>query len=134
MKLKPVYDDTRGTVLVEYAITLSLFMIVLFGLIQVGLLMWTQVWLQHAVEMAARCGSVQGQQSDSIVCDTAPKIESYAATQAWGVTSSSSPFTATLNATCGANTGTLVSATYPFHPINYIFVTLNVEAKSCYPS
>jgi Flp pilus assembly protein TadG len=129
MKLKLAHDDTRGTVLIEYAITLSLFILVLFGFIQVGLLMWTQVWLQHAVEMAARCGSV-----NTTVCNNASNIKSYAASQSWGVDPPASAFTATINATCGANTGTLVSATYPFHPINYIFVTLNVEAKSCYPS
>jgi Flp pilus assembly protein TadG len=58
MKLKLICDDTRGGALVEATVTIPLFLSVTFGLVQAGLLLWSQSGLQHGVELAARCASV----------------------------------------------------------------------------
>jgi hypothetical protein len=52
MMLKQILDDTRGSALVEYALTLSAFILLTVGLIQIGLLMWTQAGLQHTIAVA----------------------------------------------------------------------------------
>ena len=44
--------------LVEFTVTLPLFLLLTFGMLQAGLLLYTQVGLQHGVEVAARCASV----------------------------------------------------------------------------
>ena len=58
MKLKLLRDDTRGAALVEFTVTLPLFLLLTFGLIYAGLLLFTQSALQHGVEYAARCASI----------------------------------------------------------------------------
>ena len=58
MILKQLRDDTRGAALVEFTVTIPFFLLLTFGLIQAGLLLWTQAGLQHGVEVAARCASV----------------------------------------------------------------------------
>ena len=58
MKPKQIWDDTRGSALVEFTVTLPLFLLLMFGILQAGLLLYTQAGLQHGVEVAARCASV----------------------------------------------------------------------------
>jgi Flp pilus assembly protein TadG len=145
MKLKLIRDDTRGSTLVEFTLTVPIFLSLMFGLVQAGLLLWTQVGLQHGVEMAARCASVNYAANNaglttSCFSPTAPNavttstVQSYAAKNSYGLNLPASYFHATLNTTCstGGNSGNLVTASYPFNLIHYIFsVTLN--ARSCYP-
>jgi Flp pilus assembly protein TadG len=58
MKLQHLYRDQDGATVVEYTILVGLLLSLTFGIIQAGLMLWTQVGLQHGVEMAARCASV----------------------------------------------------------------------------
>ena len=58
MILKQLRDDTRGAALVEFTVTVPFFLLLTFGLVQAGLLLWTQAGLQHGVEVATRCASV----------------------------------------------------------------------------
>jgi Flp pilus assembly protein TadG len=39
MKLKQLWEDTRGSSLVEFTVTLPLFLLLMFGLLQAGLLL-----------------------------------------------------------------------------------------------
>ena len=110
MKLKQIWDDTRGSALVEFTVTLPLFLLLTFGLLQAGLLLYTQAGLQHGVEVAARCASVNysaNQLGLSQSCFTvggsqAPSrdtttIKTYAAQNSWGLNPSlsTSNFTVT---------------------------------------
>ena len=94
MKLKQIGDDTRGAAMVEFAIALPLFTSLIFGLIWLGLLMWTQFSLQRSVELAARCATIAQNTSPAQVdCNTvsvaAPPtvtgIQSFAETQYFGL-------------------------------------------------
>ena len=58
MIVKLIRDDTRGSALVEFTVTVPFFLLLMFGLIQVGLLLYTKAGLQHGVELATRCASV----------------------------------------------------------------------------
>jgi TadE-like protein len=58
MTLSEIRRDARGTTAVEFGLTGPIFFAVLFGVIEGGLLLWTQVRLQHGVEMAARYATV----------------------------------------------------------------------------
>jgi hypothetical protein len=58
MMLKLLRNDTWGGTFVEFTVTLPVFLLLMFGLVQAGLLLWTQAGLQHGVEMATRCASV----------------------------------------------------------------------------
>ena len=118
-----------------------------FGTVQVGLLMWIWVGLQHRVEMAARCAVA----SDSAIeAGTNPAatptncynvngsatanlatIQSYAASSSWGVNPPPSIFSvSTSSASCLGPI--LVSVTnYNVNLINYL-LSVNLNMQSCY--
>jgi Flp pilus assembly protein TadG len=134
MKLKQIRDDTRGAALVEFAVALPVFTLMIFGVIQVGLVMWTQFGLQHSVEMAARCATVGAALSPQGVntnCTNASSVQSFAAAQYYGLRPTPT-FAVTLNTTCGSNQGNLVSASYTFSLIRLI-PSMTMTAQSCYP-
>ena len=97
--------------LVEFTVTLPLFLLLTFGLLQAGLLLYTQVGLQHGVEAAARCASVNYSanqlglsQSCFIVSGSAiapssvttTNIKQYAQQNSWGINPASANLTVTL--------------------------------------
>jgi Flp pilus assembly protein TadG len=156
MKLKQIHDDTRGNALVEFTVTVPFFLLLMFGLVQAGLLLHTQNGLQHGVEVAARCASVNysayqlGLSQSCFGAAVAPSavtattIQQYAAQNSWGLVPSSSTFTvdcpnsvttgcATSNYTCGTNPGYRVTVNYSYNLINYIFNPISLTAKSCFP-
>ena len=123
------FADTRGAVFAETAFTLTAFILLTLGVVQCALL-WTQVALQHGVEMAARCAGMY----QTTLCATANQIKSFAATSSLGLNPPTSTFTVTKDAACGINaTGNnLVNGSYSF---NFLPVSaqVTVTAKSCYP-
>jgi Flp pilus assembly protein TadG len=143
MKVKQIGDDTEGAALVEFAIALPLFTSLIFGLIWLGLVMWTQFSLQRSVGLAARCATVaQYAITTKVDCNTksvaAPPtvsgIKSFAATQYFGL--GTATFNVTLSATSGSCTGgNLVSASYTFSLISLYFLKSSpkLTAQSCYP-
>jgi Flp pilus assembly protein TadG len=114
-----------GSVAVETAMVLPAFLLLLFAIIESGLLFWTQTSLQAAVEAAARCAVVNTTQ-----CGSTSAIQSYAAAQAVGITVSSSSFNVS-QPSCGYQ----VSISYPFSFIvTQLFSgTVTLNAKSCHP-
>lgn len=100
-----------------------------FGLIDCGRAFWTYTTLYRATEAAARCGAV-----NTTVCGTAGQIQTYAVTQAFGLTINASAFTVNTTTACGVQ----VTASFPF-----VFVIPQLTAlipgsvtfatTSCYP-
>jgi hypothetical protein len=151
VKLKQIRDDTRGSALVEFTVALPVFLLLTFGLIQAGLLLWTNSGLQHGVEMAARCASVNysayqmllntscfGVDPSTVIADTNnTKIKQYAADHSFGHVGLAT-FTVTFtpppggSTVCPTNIGYQVTATAPFNLINYIF-SLTLTATSKFP-
>jgi Flp pilus assembly protein TadG len=133
MKAKCIHADTQGAVLVEAAITLPLFILTIFIVVELGLLIWTQAGLQHGVEMAARCASV-----NTTLCGTPTEVKSFAVAQSLGVKPPASTFSYTANTTCGTggNTGNLVTASYNFSLFGIYTISmtsLTLSAHSCFP-
>jgi len=147
MTIRRLRTDERGSILVESAIGMPLFLSLTFGVVQLGLLTWTWVGLQHAVEMAARCASVsdaaisvglnpastptncynlKGSASANLAA-----VQSYAAKNAYGLNPSSSIFAVSVKpATCPS--GNMVSVSnYAVNLIGYIF-SAKLNAQSCY--
>lgn len=123
--LRRLLRDRRGTSLIEFSMLLWVFVTLLFGIIELGQIFWTQTALQHAVEMAARCASI-----NTSSCGTATQIQTFAGTQAYGLTLPATTFTAT-TPTCGNQ---IVAAyTYTFLTGFFPSPTINLSAQSCYP-
>ena len=152
MKLKQIRDDTRGGVIIEFTVTMGLFLLLTFGLVQAGLLLWAIVGLQHGVDMAARCASVNdaairtGHPTSLCFSPTIPTsvtkstIQSYAAINSWGLKPPADIFVVDLATDTPATLcpnglpGDRVSVSnYKFDLINYIF-SLNLQARACYPT
>jgi Flp pilus assembly protein TadG len=127
MNLKRLSRDTQGSSSVALAATMPLFLTLTFGTVEVGLLMWVQVGLQHGVEMAARCASI-----NTTLCNNSSNIQNFAAQNAYGLNPPPSTFTVS-TPTCGNQ----VAASYSFNYLTtYIFPapSLTLTAQSCYPA
>lgn len=125
MSFDRALGDERGASAVEFALTLPAFCMVIFLIVEGGLLLWTQVGLQHGAEMAARCASV-----NSTLCGSVSAVQTYAASQAYGLDPPPSIFSLTTPA-CG----NLVSAnyTYKFVTTYWGTPTLTLAASACFP-
>jgi len=121
--------DAQGASAVEFAILALPFFMMLFGIIEGGRLMWTQVGLQHAVETAARCASLKTVDNPNPCPGNS--VEAYAATQAFGLNLSPSVFKVS-----PAGCGTQVTANYPFNFFTNFLgpAPLNLSAQSCVPN
>jgi Flp pilus assembly protein TadG len=123
-----IWRDTRGATAVEFALTLPFFAALIFGLIQVSLLLWTQLGIQNGVEAAARCASI-----NAAICPDASSIQNYAAQHALGLSLPASTFSVpTTPPACGNQ----VSATYTMALFSSSFpsASLTLNAQSCFPS
>ncbi len=119
------WRDGQGATAVEFGITAPFFVAILFGIIEGSLLVWTQLGLQHATEMAAQCASI-----NTGTCGSSTTVQNYAVQQALGLTVPASTFTLT---TPGC--GNQVNASYTYRFITSYFGTpsLTITAQSCFP-
>jgi Flp pilus assembly protein TadG len=125
VKLSTIWYDNRGASALEFALTAPVFFLFIFGIIEFGLLFWTQLGLQHGAELAARCASVY-----SLLRPNSNAITSYAAQQAFGLSLPSQTFTYSTPA-CGNQ----VSASYAFQfPEVLNLSPLTLTAQACFPS
>jgi len=117
--------DCRGGAAVEMALSFPFLVLMIFGGIEAGWMLWSASTLDYAVEEAARCAAV-----DATNCGTVSAVQSVAAGKAMGLGMASSAFTVTSPA-CGKQ----VAATYAFQflmPFRTDF-TVSIPAQSCYP-
>ncbi|WP_028346344.1 TadE/TadG family type IV pilus assembly protein [Bradyrhizobium murdochi] len=125
MKLTRLWRDNRGASALEFGLTAPVFFLFIFGVIELGLLLWTQIGLQHGAEMAARCATV-----DSTLCSNPDAITSYAAQQTFGLVLPSQTFTYST-----PDCGNQVSASYSFQfPAILNLSPLTLTAQACFPS
>lgn len=125
MAIKRLVADRKGGALVEYALLLPLFLLLVVGIAQLGQVLWIQAALQHAVDMAARCASV-----NTVSCATPAQIEAYAATQAYGVTVPGDTFTASAQP-CGNQV--VAAFDYSVQTGLLPYGSVSLGARACYP-
>lgn len=123
--LRNAIKNEQGTSAVEFALTAPAFFAIVFAIIEIGLVLWTQQGLQHGAELAARCATV-----NSTTCGSASTITAYAAQQAYGLGVTASVFSYSTPA-CGNQ----VSASYPFQFLTSYFsgASVTLTAQSCFP-
>jgi Flp pilus assembly protein TadG len=114
--------------MVEFGLTLPLFGALLFGAVESGVMLWTQLGLQHGVQQAARCATV-----DTTACGTESDIQNYAVSAAYGLSLPPETF-AFASATCGNE----VSASYSYYFLigRLVFASSSsvaLTARSCFP-
>jgi Flp pilus assembly protein TadG len=127
VKFAKMWRDQRGASALEFGLTAPVFFMFIFGVIEVGLLFWTQIGLQHGAEMAARCASV-----NTVLCPNGNPvaITSYASQQTLGLGLPASTFSYSKPA-CGNQ----VAASYTFQFPDILHVgPLTLTAQACFPS
>jgi Flp pilus assembly protein TadG len=121
---RSTFRDESGASAVEFALTAPVFFLFVFGIVEFGLLLWTQVGMQRGAELAARCATV-----NSTLCGTSSAIQSYAAQQAFGLNLPDTTFTATTPA-CGNQ----VSGSYSFQFPSFLHLSaVSLTAQACFP-
>lgn len=112
--------NESGAAAVELALTAPIFFLLLFGAFQGGLMLWTQLGLQHAVERAARCVV-----ATPSICGTTDKLQSYAVSQGLATSLPGTTFSV-VTATCGKQI--TANAT-----VSFVTSRVNLSASSCFP-
>lgn len=124
-RLQSLGKNASGATIVEFALTAPLFIVLLFGIVEAGIALWTQYGLQYGVEAAARCATV-----DAVDCGNASDIAQYASNNSLGVSPPTSTFTVA-DAACGNQ----IRATYAYTFFTGYFGTpsITLNAQSCFP-
>ena len=126
MKLVRLLRDTGGTAAIEFAILSTVFFALIFGILEGGYVLYLDLGIQHATEMAARCASV-----NTTTCSDATSIKNYAVTQAYGISPPASAFTFSQPA-CGNQ----VSGSYVYSFLGSYFwgsAQVTLSGSSCFP-
>ena len=112
-----------GASVVEFALILPVFLAFIFGIINCGCMLWTQLGMEHGAVEAARCATINP--------SACPDVPAYASQEAYDLNLPKTTFTLT-TATCGNQ----VAASYPFRFTTLMFPPINVTltAHSCYPT
>jgi Flp pilus assembly protein TadG len=95
-----------GSSAVELAVIMSAFLSMLFGIVNVAMMLWTMASLHYAAESAARCAAV-----GSSGCTNASSIQTYALNQYSGPSLGTNPNPFSYSATGCGNT---VAADYNY--------------------
>ena len=118
-----MFEDSRGTSAIEFAIVGPIFLMLTVGMIYVCLMLFSMGSMQYAVEAGARCASVK-----TTICTNSATTIAYAQAAYYGPVSA--PTFTYANATCGHS----VSSSTNF-ALNIILATMTVplSATACYP-
>ena len=110
---------------IPFGLTAPIFFLLIFGVVEAGLMLFTQTALQHGTEMAARCATI-----NTATCSSVSSIQNYAAQQSFGLNVPAATFTVTTPA-CGNQ----VSANYVYQFITSYFgaPSLTLTAQACFP-
>lgn len=115
--------NRRGGPAVEFALILPPLLLLMFGIFEIGRVLWTQNALNYSVEEAARCASI-----DTLTCDSTSAIQSYAASR------SGAKLTATVFSVTTPSCGNQVAASYPtVLDIPFFDYSITLTARACYP-
>lgn len=122
--LRPIafIRGNHGAAAVEFALVLPALAGLLVGGLYTGLLVYSATGLQHAVEQAARCYSVNATQ-----CGSSSAAQTYAQSQYYGIDNPT--FTAAA-AGCGHQVSATV--TIAFNAV-VTHVSVPLSATACYP-
>ena len=125
----------RGVATVEFAIIAGVLATISFGIIDLGLLFWTQTGLQGVAAQIARCTAI-----GAAPCSDTVKAAQYASTLAGQRIFSNITISSTVRsgATCNSATGTYTTVTlssgYWSGLLPPPFSSITLDAQACYPS
>jgi Flp pilus assembly protein TadG len=133
--------DRSGASAVEFALVLMPLLMLAFGVIEYGRLLWTKQALQEAAIAGARCMGILESSCASGGGFSSTGTTSYVQQVAsgWGISVPTADVTLNHNATCGGQTGfSQVSLAFTFTSVVPKIVLLvggeNLTATACFPN
>ena len=121
--LRRCWAESRGNSIVEFALVLPAFLMLIIGGFNAALAVFAASNMQYAVEAASRCASVK-----TTVCTNTTTTATYARARASGAASSAT-FVAS-SAACGH----LVNGTLSYKmSLGVTAITIPLTAKACFP-
>lgn len=126
-------EAVRGATAIEFALLAPVFLMLLFGIIEIGRLIWVKQVLTETAFSAARCAALASP------CKTTADVQSYAVARGlrWGLRVDGSQTAYTASTTCDGNSGSVqVTIQYAFaSPLAGFLRALptSVQAHGCFP-
>jgi len=80
--MKPAAEDIRGSTTLEFALVSTVLMVMIFGSVELGLMMWTRGTLQAIAAQTARCAAISSPNCFNSATTPPTTPQSYAAAQA----------------------------------------------------
>jgi Flp pilus assembly protein TadG len=141
-RLRALIGDNRGATAVEFALVIGPLLLVLFGIIEFGRMIWTNNALQETAIDAARCAGILESSCAASGAYSAGNTATYAQTVAngWGITMPTSDVTSSGSATCAGVAGfTSVTINYTFQTVVPLVLTslaggIPLSATACFPN
>jgi Flp pilus assembly protein TadG len=139
-RIRRLGRDHSGASAVEFALVIIPLMLVLFGVIEFGRLLWTLNALQETAIAGARCMGVLNTSCAASGAYNATDATSYVKSVAngWGVTLATSNLTLNNAATCaGVSDFSQVTITYTFQtvvPLLSPLVSYPMTLNACFPN
>ena len=126
-RLKRFCKDTKGTTAVEFAMVGTLMLLMLFGIIELGRIFWTQNAVQSAIELTARRYIVSTSMSDS-------ELQDYARAAMTSMQLDGSRLTLTVTKTTSQSIKFIqLDGAYAYSPLGTLitqFTNLSLKARS----
>ena len=113
--------NSSGSVAVEFALLLPVYIFFMFGIIEFGRYIWTRNTMEFAAEIAARYGAITSGATDATVA-------AYALTQLIGISSTGITFTATVAASTVTVVGTTTFSSVITNYVPIVSKTITVTA------
>jgi len=131
-----------GTVALEFALLAVPFLMLSFGIIEFGRLIWTTEALQATAAIGARCMGVLASScsSSGAYSSTASSTYIVSIASGWNVTIPTSALTLTTSGTCGGVTGfSEVTITYSFQTVvplllDSLAAGIPLDVTACFPN
>lgn len=126
-------DDSSGATAIEFALLAPVFFMMLFGIIEVGRLVWVKQALTETAYSAARCAALASS------CKTQADIQGFATAHGLrrGLRLNAGLVSYNASTTCDGNAGAVqVTIGYAFaSPLSGFIAALpsNVQAHGCFP-
>lgn len=125
-KMIALWSDCRANVLVESALSLSVFLMLLFGVCDFGRLVWTYNLLAHGAREGVRYAVVRGNTTTTPA--TASDVSTYAKNQMLGISGE------TVNVTWSPDNSpgnpVNVNVTYSFVPVTFFAPSFTVRSRA----
>jgi Flp pilus assembly protein TadG len=123
--LRSLLIDATGSALIQFALILPPFLMMMFGVAEVGRVLWLQNAMHYAVQQAARCAAI-----NTTTCSAA-NVGSYAA----GASGANVPAAAFTLTSPDPSCGRQVKGQYAVRlNIPYYKATWTLNAQACFPT